>query len=295
MADLTQSQIIDLLRQHSEAGCDAVLADAPINHYEAAVEVQAKLSAEARAPVPAPTSIQEPDMPAATQHPAAPDAPPAVARPVTLQAATDTRDGVKLAEAAASSAGNLAELQTAMQNFDACPLKATAKNTVFADGRLADNGESRIMLVGEAPGQDEDREGRPFVGVSGQLLDAMLAAIGLSRDTNLYISNIVPWRPPGNRTPSLDEIAICTPFITRHIELAQPDILLLVGNIANKALLDTQTGITKLRGQWQSYTHGEMTLEALPLLHPAYVLRRPETKANMWADLCALKQKILNA
>ena len=150
------------------------------------------------------------------------------------------------------------------------------------------------MLIGEAPGQDEDRQGKPFVGRSGQFLDTMLAAIGISRTDNLYISNVVPWRPPGNRTPSLDEIALCKPFIARHIALAKPDILLLVGNISTKTLLETETGITKLRGQWQTYQADDLSIPALPLLHPAYVLRRPETKADVWADLCGLKKRLAN-
>ena len=122
----------------------------------------------------------------------------------------------------------------------------------------------------------------------------MLAAIGISRTDNLYISNVVPWRPPGNRTPSLDEIALCKPFIARHIALAKPDILLLVGNISTKTLLETETGITKLRGQWQTYQADDLSIPALPLLHPAYVLRRPETKADVWADLCGLKKRLAN-
>jgi DNA polymerase len=150
------------------------------------------------------------------------------------------------------------------------------------------------MLIGEAPGQDEDRQGKPFVGASGKFLDTMLAAIGIGRMKNLYISNVVPWRPPGNRTPSSDEIALCQPFIARHIALAKPDMLLLVGNISNKTLLATDTGITKLRGQWQRYEADGLSIPALPLLHPAYVLRRPETKADVWIDLCSLKKRLAN-
>lgn len=296
MPDLTQSEIIDLLRQHVDSGCESALAEAPVDHYAPAPQVSGMAEASGVATGEPHSDFNGEFNDEFRAEPVQAQA-PAVARPVTPPAndAAGQGNSVELAEAAATGADTLDALADAMRGFDACALKATAKNTVFADGRLAADGQPKIMLVGEAPGQDEDREGRPFVGVSGQLLDTMLAAIGLTRDENLYISNIVPWRPPGNRTPSLNEIAVCKPFITRHIELAQPDILLLVGNIANKALLDTQTGITKLRGQWQNYQAEGRDIAALPLLHPAYVLRRPETKANVWADLCALKQKIMNA
>jgi DNA polymerase len=148
------------------------------------------------------------------------------------------------------------------------------------------------MLVGEAPGQDEDRTGKPFVGRSGQLLDAMMATIGLSRADNLYIANVIPWRPPGNRAPSVDELETCKPFILRQIELAAPEIIVLVGGTSAKTLLNTETGITRLRGKWQTLEIGGRGIPALPFFHPAYVLRRPETKIDVWADLCVLKQKL---
>ena len=285
MSTLTRSDIIEMLRQHVQAGCTDVLAHEPVNQFAA---------------VP-------PQMPAAVASPAAPtaaghvnDTPPhavaetqtPLAKPVTPAAPPMAEeDAVAAATALAAKAETLDDLQSAMADFDGCALKATAKNLVFSDGQR----RAKIMIVGEAPGGDEDRQGKPFVGRAGQLLDQMLASIGLSRDENVYITNVVPWRPPGNRTPSLDEIALCKPFITRHIELIQPDILLLFGNISNKTLLGTATGITKLRGQWQAYENGGLTIKALPLLHPAYILRRPETKVDMWADLCALKKDLLDA
>lgn len=295
MSDLTQSQIIDLLQQHLEAGCDGVLSEAPVNQYAAASSAQSAENGLEHSPAAAQTeeehSQKQAERQADRQAPSA-----AVARPVApTSEAVDTDDAIAAATALAAAADSLDALRDAMQGFDGCGLKKTALNTVFCDGQTAQNGEAKVMLIGEAPGQDEDREGRPFVGRSGQFLDTMLAAIGLNRAENLYIANVVAWRPPGNRTPSLDEIAICRPFIQRHIELVAPDVLLLVGNIANKSLLDTQTGITKLRGQWQSYAASQGDIDALPLLHPAYVLRRPESKANVWADLCALKQKIVNS
>jgi len=263
MADSpSRAEIIDMLRQHVEAGCTDMLADAPVNHFDA----------PAPATHAAPPSEQPPK--------AMPEMPPMATPQAPPEHRIDTHDLV-------AKADNLEGLRQIMENFDGCALKKTAKNTVFCDGVSGAN----IMLIGEAPGQDEDRQGKPFVGRSGQLLDAMLAAIGISRSENLYISNVVPWRPPGNRTPSVDEIAMCKPFIDRHIALAKPTMLLLVGNISNKTLLDTQTGITKLRGQWQNYEADGLSIPALPLLHPAYILRRPETKADMWADLCSLQKR----
>jgi uracil-DNA glycosylase family 4 len=181
----------------------------------------------------------------------------------------------------------LAALRAAMEAFEACPLKATAMHLVFADG----NPRARVMLVGEAPGADEDRQGKPFVGLSGQLLDRMLTAIGLDRET-VYISNILPWRPPGNRTPTAQEVAQCLPFIQRHIALVQPQVLVLLGGIAVKALLETQAGITRIRGQWQTLTVPGLAtpLPVLPTYHPAFLLRAPLQKRFAWRDLLALKQ-----
>ncbi len=264
----SQADIIDMLRQHVEAGCTDMLADAPVNHFDAPRD-EADLAAASPTPPSAPPSATPSATPMAT-----PLAPP-------------TDNYVNTAELAAA-ADDLPALRAAIEDFDGCALKKTAKNTVFSDGIEG----AHIMLIGEAPGQDEDRQGKPFVGRSGQFLDTMLAAIGLSRTENLYISNVVPWRPPGNRTPSLDEIALCKPFIARHIALANPDMLLLVGNISTKTLLQTETGITKLRGQWQNYEADGLSIPALPLLHPAYILRRPESKADVWADLCSLKKRL---
>lgn len=181
----------------------------------------------------------------------------------------------------------LAELRQALADFEACPLKATAMHLVFADG----NPRARVMLVGEAPGADEDRQGKPFVGLSGQLLDRMLAAIGLDRES-VYISNVLPWRPPGNRTPTAQEVAQCLPFIQRHIALVQPQVLVLLGGVAVKALLPTQMGITRIRGQWQTLSLPGLTapLPVLPTYHPAFLLRSPVQKRFAWRDMLALKQ-----
>lgn len=291
--ELTQAEIIDMLRLHCEAGCTDVLTETSVDRYAAPAQTNGKspemspeMSAEMSASAPAPETQAGPPTAIPPKSMAEPTA--AIARPVTAPAAAASGTAIETATALAAAAVTLADLQSAMAQFDGCTLKTTAKNMVFSDGQPA----AKIMLIGEAPGQDEDRQGKPFVGRSGQLLDAMLGAVGVSRDENLYIANVVPWRPPGNRTPTADEIAVCEPFIRRHIALMKPDLLLLVGNISNKTLLGTQTGITKLRGQWQSYEADSLAVPTLPLLHPAYVLRRPETKAACWADLCDLKTKL---
>lgn len=183
----------------------------------------------------------------------------------------------------------LPDLRALMEGFEACALRGTATNLVFADG----NPQSRVMLIGEAPGADEDRQGKPFVGASGQLLDRMLATIGLDR-SNVYISNIIPWRPPGNRTPTALEVSQCLPFIRRHIELVRPEVIVLLGGVATKALLDNPTGITRLRGQWQAFQAPALPapVPVLPTYHPAFLLRAPAQKKFAWRDLLALRSHL---
>ena len=173
-----------------------------------------------------------------------------------------------------------------LEAFEGCGLKATATQLVFADG----NPEARLMLVGEAPGRDEDLEGRPFVGLSGQLLDRMLAAIGLDR-TSVYIANVVPWRPPGNRTPSPQETQVCLPFIQRQIELCDPEVLVCLGGPSAETLLG-QKGITKIRGRWFDYGMGPRTIRAMPTFHPAFLLRSPLQKRFAWRDFLAIKKAL---
>ncbi len=188
----------------------------------------------------------------------------------------------------ARSAGTLDELKQILAEFDGCNLRFTAKNLVFSDG----NPEGDLMLVGEAPGRDEDLEGLPFVGRSGQLLDRMLAAIGLDRNA-AYIANVIPWRPPGNRTPTPLETEICRPFIERQIELARPKVLVTLGNPSTKLLLDTQTGIMRMRGTWSVHrTAGGAEIPTMPTLHPAYLLRNPAHKKLAWRDFLAVKMKL---
>ena len=199
------------------------------------------------------------------------------------------QEAIQQAQEMAQKAQTLEDLRANFESFEACDLKKTATNFVFADG----NPQSRVMVIGEAPGADEDRQGLPFVGVSGQLLDRAFATVGLNR-TSLYISNIIPWRPPGNRQPTTQETAMCLPFIQRHIELIAPEFLVLAGGTAAKAILKTTEGIVKLRGKWQPYqTPGlKKPIQALAIFHPAYLLRSPGQKKFVWLDLLNLKQKL---
>jgi DNA polymerase len=194
------------------------------------------------------------------------------------------------ARALAASARTLEELADALHAFDGCPLKYTATKLVFADG----NPKAEVMLIGEAPGSDEDRDGRPFVGPSGQLLDRMMEAIGLRRAENFYLANTVYWRPPGNRSPTQAETAACLPFIQRQIELAGPKILVLVGGAAAKTLLNRPDGITRLRGRRFEYETQGLggPIPALATYHPAFLLRQPSQKREAWQDILTLREMI---
>lgn len=197
---------------------------------------------------------------------------------------------IDVAFATRVNAKTLDELKAELAAFNGCALKKTAKNLVFGDG----NPESAVMMVGEAPGEDEDRQGLPFVGVSGKLLDRMVSFIGLDR-TNFYITNIVPWRPPGNRNPTDQEIAACLPFIERHVALVKPKVLIFLGGVAVKSLLKTKDGITKLRGKKITYTYkdadgAEQSCLCIPMFHPAYLLRQSAHKRLAWRDWLALKK-----
>jgi DNA polymerase len=212
---------------------------------------------------------------------AAPEATPRAAAP---------RKATPHGEAAAALAGTantLEELREAMGGFTGSPLRETATNLVFSDGVPG----APVMVIGEAPGAEEDRQGKPFVGASGQLLDRMFASVGLSRAESLYITNILPFRPPGNRTPTDAEIALFLPFVLRHVALAKPRLLVLAGGVAAKGVLQSREGITRLRGRWHqvSILGGEV-LMALPTLHPAYLLRNPIAKRDAWADLLMLRR-----
>ncbi|MFT5344179.1 MAG: uracil-DNA glycosylase family 4, partial [Paracoccaceae bacterium] len=198
-------------------------------------------------------------------------------------APTPQLDPVQVAKAVAQGAGSLEALQQALGAFELCELKKGARNLVFADGVAG----ARVMIIGEAPGRDEDREGRPFVGRTGQLLDRMLAAIDLSRTENVYITNVLPWRPPQNRDPNPTEIAMMHPFLERHVALAKPDFIICMGNISCLTVLGKK-GITRMRGKWEQ----AFGLPVLPMFHPAYLLRTPLAKREAWADLLDLKAKL---
>jgi DNA polymerase len=187
----------------------------------------------------------------------------------------------------ARAAGSLDELRRILDGFEGCELKRHAKQLVFADG----NPQARVMLVGEAPGRDEDQEGLPFVGRSGKLLDLMLKAIGLDR-TTVYIANVIPWRPPGNRTPTPQETQICLPFIRRQIELVDPEVLVCLGNPSSQAVLGLTDGIMKTRGRWLTYDTGRREVRAIATLHPAYLLRQPLQKRLAWRDFLAIKKAL---
>lgn len=213
-------------------------------------------------------------------------APKPAPKPAKARLAPAPDAPVEAARALAAGADSLAALRAAVEGFEGCALKATARTTVFADGAET----ARVLLIGEAPGKEEDEAGRPFVGRSGQLQDRMLAAIGLDRKSNLLISNTIYWRPPGNRPPTQGELAACLPFVDRLIALMKPDLLLLSGGVAAQTVLRRAEGVTKLRGRKLRYApeSGEAPVNAIVMLHPAYLLRRPQEKRLAWADMLLL-------
>ena len=278
----------DLIEFYLDAGADAFVGEEPVDRFAAAsttpssftsplmgeVDVRStsgggyQRDAQTKRPPPSPTL---PHKGGGSER---------VAMPPPDEAATAAR-------AAAKSAATLDDLRAILETFDGCGLKATATRTVFADG----NPHARVMFVGEAPGRDEDIEGLPFVGRSGKLLDLMLKAIGLDR-TSVYISNIVPWQPPGNRDPSPHESAICLPFIRRQIELVDPDILVCLGKPSMQTLLGIHEPISKARGRWTNFDTGKREIRAIATFHPAFLLRSPLQKRFVWRDLIAIKKAL---
>ncbi|UWQ92121.1 uracil-DNA glycosylase [Rhodobacteraceae bacterium M382] len=238
-----------LLDWQIELGVTETISDAPINRYE--LEQKA----------PKPNAVET-------------AAVPVISKEV---------DPVVVAQQVAKAANSLSDLRDAMGNFEHCDLKRGARNLVFSDGQAG----ARVMIIGEAPGRDEDRQGKPFVGRAGQLLDRMLDAIDLNRESNVYITNVLPWRPPQNRDPLPIEISMMVPFLRRHVELAQPEVLILMGNISCQAVL-AKRGITRLRGNWGD----AWGIPALPMFHPAYLLRQPHMKRQAWADLLEIKARL---
>jgi len=265
--DKSAREVLDF---YLEAGVDALVGEAPVDRF-AAAEPAAKPPRQ-----PQPVALP-PDLEIKGR------ASPPVVPPALDEAATAARE-------AARNAKTLDELRAILEKFDGCGLKASATQLVFADG----NPKARVMFVGEAPGRDEDIEGLPFVGRSGKLLDRMLAAISLDR-TSVYIANVVPWRPPGNRTPTPQETQICLPFILRQIELADPDVLVCMGNPSAQTLLGIKEGITKTRGRWFTFNTGKRDIRAMPTFHPAFLLRSPLQKRFAWRDFLAIKKALSEA
>lgn len=260
----------DLLTFYAEAGVDAALGETPVDRF--ADVAPAPEPAAPRAPPPRPTPPKPAAMP--------------VTMPAT-QAPPPPEEAIMAARAAARQAATLDELRAIMNGFEGCALRMTAKRLVFGDG----SAQARLMFVGEAPGSEEDQQGIPFVGRSGQLLDKMLGAIGIARK-DVYIANIVPWRPPGNRDPSTHESQICLPFIHRQIELVDPDVLVCLGKPSTATLLGVTEGIRKTRGRWFTFNTGTRDIRAMPTFHPAYLLRTPIEKRFAWRDMLAIKKAL---
>lgn len=254
----------ELLQFYDAAGVDAALGDAAVDRFAQIEEVK---------PAPLPTPQPQAALAAAPNQQVAKPAGPAV-----------PAQGLADAERLAQQAQTLDDLRAALMGFEGCGLKKTARQLVFADGNPA----AKIMLVGEAPGREEDAQGLPFVGRSGQLLDKMLAAIGLDR-TKVYIGNVIYWRPPGNRTPSTEERAMCEPFIRRQIELVRPKVMMTLGGSALSTLFDVSQGIMRTRGPVLTYGEGEHSIPTVPTLHPAALLRNPLNKRLAWQDLLTLQ------
>lgn len=269
----------DLLAFYAEAGVDDALADEPFDRFAESVQLKAAPSREAVRPMQADAGEVAP---ARNDRFAA--APP---RPMASASVPDEAQAAAARELAAKAA-TLDELRQMMESFEGCNLKATAKNMVFADG----NPEADLMLVGEAPGRDEDLEGLPFAGRSGQLLDRILAAIGLDRKS-AYIANAIPWRPPGNRAPTPHETEICRPFIERQIALASPKVLVTLDGLPAKLLTGSPEGILRLRGNWKVHTTASGTvIPVMPTLHPDYLLRNPAHKKLAWRDFLEVKARL---
>ena len=273
-------EIRELARWYAEIGVDLALEEMPVDRFAESSQAEQRLAPASRQANAA--------RPVATERsaPASMPARPAGTTGFANAAIPDERMVASARELAASAA-TLDDLRKAMEGFDGCNLKITAKNTVFADG----NPEAKIMLIGEAPGAEEDRVGLPFVGRAGQLLDRMLGSIGLDR-TSVYITNMLAWRPPGNRTPTPQEIEVCRPFIDRHVALVKPEIIVFVGGVSFKGMTGSVDGILKSRGRWMEYAHDAGKADAIATLHPAYLLRQPAQKRLAWQDLLKIKARL---
>jgi uracil-DNA glycosylase family 4 len=270
----------ELLAFYLEAGVDAVLGETAVDRFADATDPSPR-PAIGRVADEAPRASDPPVGRRPELDRSRPPAAPAAPIPLPPDSA------VMAAREEAKCAQTLDQLRSILEGFTGCPLRATATRLVFADG----NPRARVMFVGEAPGRDEDIEGLPFVGRSGKLLDRMMAAIGLTR-ANAYIANIVPWRPPGNRTPTPQESAICLPFTLRQIELVDPDVLVCLGGPSAQTLLGSREGILRTRGRWFAFQTGSREIRATATLHPAYLLRQPLQKRLAWRDFLAIKKAL---
>ncbi|MCC6890062.1 MAG: uracil-DNA glycosylase [Hyphomicrobiales bacterium] len=273
MSVVDRQTLLDVLVFYQEAGVDAVVGEVPVDRLTE--------------PEPAPAAAAEPRPRQSIASPRESRIVPARDRAAGNAAPPPPNAAVMAAREAARTAADLEALRAILERFEGCALRATATQLVFARG----NPQARVMFVGEAPGYEEDQLGKPFVGRSGLLLDRMMAAIGLD-ESSAYIANIVPWRPPGNRTPTPQEAAICLPFIRRQIELADPEVLVCLGNPSAQALLNLREGITKSRGRWYPFATGSREIRALPTFHPAFLLRSPLQKRLAWRDFLTLKRAL---
>ncbi len=280
MSDNTRDQSLAVLRWLIDAGADEAVSETPVNRF-AQPAPNPPLPSASRTPSPSRGEGRE------REPPVAPNVAPAKTSSSAQTVSLSTAPGA--ARALAQSCTTLAELKTAVMSFEGCELKRSATNTVFADG----DPSGRIMLIGEAPGRDEDLQGRPFVGRAGKLLDRMLAEIGLDR-RKVYITNVLNWRPPQNREPSPEEAASCLPFLHRHIELADPKLMILLGAVSVRHVLGLTEGITRVRGKWNLYQSVGLNraIPVMPTLHPAYLLRQPAAKRLAWRDLLAVAEKM---
>ena len=255
------AELAGLLEWYRAAGVDLAVSENPANRFLRPAPPQGQAASAARNPARGSTPSPSPS--------------------------SDIHSDPQSARELSAAATTLDELRAALEAFEGCGLKATATQLVFADG----NPEADVMLIGEAPGRDEDLQGIPFVGRSGRLRDRMLGAIGLDR-TKVYVANTIPWRPPGNRTPSPAEIAACLPFLERQIELVSPRIIVTLGAPATATVTGGQASITRVRGQWREATVGTHTVRVLPTFHPAFLLRQPAQKKNAWRDMLTLRRAL---
>ena len=297
---LSRREVEALLDFYMASGVDGFLEEEAVDRFSMPAAPSAASSLaflaggtpQVGAGGPAPVSAGMPSLQNRSAQPAERRQPPSPAIPMGAAGAQGSavipdQAAISSARERALNASSLEELQQILGSFDGCNLRLTAKNLVFSDG----NPTASIMFVGEAPGRDEDIQGKPFVGRSGQLLDRMLSAIGLDR-SSAYIANVVPWRPPGNRTPTPQETELCKPFIQRQIALADPDILVFLGAASAKSLLGVQDGIRRLRGRWMEYDTGTRKIACMATYHPAYLLRSPLEKRLTWRDFLSIKARM---